>query len=632
MNLRYISAIALLSLPFPALAQGNVEAAPDPVRDDLITVVATGSSSVVSDAGQSIAVVSYREIASVQGPDITRVLERLPGLTFARNGAPGGATSVFVRGASSEQLLVLVDGARINEVASPGGAYDFGGLSLRGIGKIELLRGSNSVVWGSEAIGGVLAMTSREINGVEATAEYGARDSIDGQIDAGVVGERYSLAVNGGYTRTDGFSSAASGTERDGFRQWRVGGRGRAELTDGLAATLTARYSNSRNEIDGFPAPLYMFADTPEYQRTREGSGRAGLQYRSDALDLDAGFALSETRRASYNPADPLFGDPSFSSKGRRARAEVLGTWRATGEVRLDFGADNEWTRFSTDTSGRKQARNSSAHALLGWYGDRANLSAGVRIDDHSRFGSEVTLGANGSFEVVDGWRVRASYGEGFKAPTLYQLFSEYGNLALSPERSRSYDIGIEKGDRNGPLHFALTGFRRDSRDLIDFVSCPFGAVTPVCAGRFGYYNNIARARAEGIEVELGAQVSERVRAQASYTYLKTENRTAGSANFGNELARRPAHAVTVSADWTTPLNDLALGADIRMVGDSFNDAGNFTRIDGYVLATLRASLPVNETLELYGRVENLTDERYQTVAGYGTAGRSAFVGARAKF
>ena len=222
--------------------------------------------------------------------------------------------------------------------------------------------------------------------------------------------------------------------------------------------------------------------------------------------------------------------------------------------------------------------------------------------------------------------------GEGFKAPTLYQLFSEYGNLALSPERSRSYDIGIEKGDRNGPLHFALTGFRRDSRDLIDFVSCPFGAVTPVCAGRFGYYNNIARARAEGIEVELGAQVSERVRAQASYTYLKTENRTAGSANFGNELARRPAHAVTVSADWTTPLNDLALGADIRMVGDSFNDAGNFTRIDGYVLATLRASLPVNETLELYGRVENLTDERYQTVAGYGTAGRSAFVGARAKF
>jgi vitamin B12 transporter len=630
MNLRYISAIALLALPFPALAHDGEEAPADGARDSAITVVATGTAIRIDQTSQSIGVIGSEEIASVQGPDITRVLERLPGLTFARNGAQGGATSVFVRGASSEQLLVLVDGARINEVASPGGAYDFGGLSLRGIGKIELLRGSNSVVWGSDAIGGVLAMTTRELNGVEATAEYGARDSVDGQVDAGVTGERYSLTVNGGYTRTDGISSATSGTERDGFRQWRIGGRGRADLTESLSATLTGRYADSRAEIDGFPAPLYTFADTPEYQRTREGSGRAGLQYRGDALDLDAGFALSETRRATY---DPTFrDDPSFSSKGRRARADVLGAWRATDELRVDFGADNEWSRFSTDTSGRKKARISSAHALLGWYGERLNVAAGVRVDDHSRFGSEWTFGANGSFMVVDGWRVRASYGEGFKAPTLYQLFSDYGNLALAPERSRSYDFGIEKGDRNAPLHFAVTGFRRDSRDLIDFVSCFGPAGNPLCAGRFGYYNNVARARAEGVEVELGAKISERFRAQAAYTYLKAENRTAATANFGKELARRPNHAVTVSTDWTTPLHDFALGADIRMVGNSFNDAGNFTRIDGYVLATLRASLPVNDVFEIYGRVENLTDESYETVAGYGTAGRSAFIGARARF
>lgn len=617
-----------LAFSVPAMAQeaGEVTVA-DRVRDTLITVVGTGSAARVDLSGQPISVIGREEIDAVQGPDITRVLERLPGLTIARAGGIGSQTSLFVRGANSQQLLVMVDGIRVADVAAPSGGYDFGNLTTGGLGKIELLRGSNSVIWGSDAIGGVLALTSRDVNGLEASAEYGARDSFDGQVTGGVTGDGYGVTLNGGYLRTDGISQAASGTERDGFRQWRAGGRAHVDIAPGLTANIVGRYTQGKLDIDGFDFnPPFGLIDTPDYQKTREIGGRAGLAWTSEPLDLNAGYQISDTRRRYFGPS--YFGDTA-NTQGQTRRAELFGAWRIMQDIRLDFGADHEWSRIET-SGGRNKAGISSGHALLGWYGDRATLAGGVRYDDHSRFGGQWTFGANGSFTVVDQWHVRASYGEGFKVPTLYQLFSEYGNPLVDPERSRSYDAGIEYGDRNGPLHFALTGFRRDSRNLIDFAFCPDGNV--LCNdGRFGYYQNIGRARATGFELELGAQVSERMRGQAAYTYVKATNRTAGDFNEGTDLARRPRHALTMSADWTSPLAGLVLGGDLRMVSGSYSSAGNFSALKGYATGTVRASLPINEHLDLFGRIENLTDEKYEVVSGYGVAGRSGFVGVRAR-
>jgi vitamin B12 transporter len=622
----------------PARAQESPDIVlADPIRDTLITVTATGNPICIDQAGQPISVIDSAEIASVQGPDITRVLERLPGVTISRNGGLGSTTSLFVRGANSQQLLVLVDGVRVADVAAPGGGYDFGNLTTGGLGRVELLRGSNSVVWGSEAIGGVLSLTSRDLNGAEASAEYGARDTFDGQVTAGLSNATFGITLNGGYVRTDGISQAASGSERDGFHQYRAGGRAHIELTPGLTASLVGRYTQGKLDIDGYPAPDFTFGDTPEYQKTREIGGRAGLAWTSEALDLNAGYQVSDTRRRYY---DPTFGDDDFNSEtqGQSRRAELIGGFRATDTVRLDFGGDHEWSRIDTESAfspaARYKANLSSGHALLGWYDDRFSIAGGVRYDDHSRFGDKWTFGANGSVTVSDDWRVRASYGEGFKVPTLYQLFSEYSNptTTLNPEKSRSYDAGIEYGDRNGALHFALTGFRRDSRDLIGFTSCS-GAI---CADRpFGYYVNIGRARASGFELELGANIGETLHAQAAYTYVKSTDRTPGSLNEGTDLARRPRHALTVSADWSPitagALTGFTLGGDIRLVGDSYDFAGEFGRLDSYAIGTVRASVPIGEHIEVFGRIENVTDEEYATAGDYGTAGRSAFVGVRAK-
>jgi vitamin B12 transporter len=585
----------------------------DPIRDDLITVVATGLRSRVEQSGQSVSVIGADEIASIQGPDLTRVLTRLPGVTLTRNGSLGSFTGVRVRGSDAEQLLVLVDGVRVNDPSSPGGGFDFGNLLSSGIGKIELLRGSNSVVWGSQAIGGVLAVTSKDLDGAEGSVEYGAHDSLDASANAGLVGGRYAISLNAGYTRTDGISSAASGTEPDGFRQWRIGGRGSLELAEGFSANLTGRYADSLIQLDGYPAPLYSFADTPEFQKTREVSGRAGLAYQAEGWQLGTGYALSDTRRVYF---DPAYGTaPSYGYKGRSERADVSGKVDLARNFGLIVGADSEWSRFSSDFDAEKQARLSSTHALLSYDDDRLNLAAGLRLDDHSRFGSEWSFGANGSFAIADGWRIRASYGEGFKAPTLFQLYSAYGDPALNLERSRSYDFALEKGDRNGAIHFALTAFRRDSRELIDF---DFGSFS---------YKNIGAARAEGIEVEMDARASATLGFHAAYSFTKAANRASG-----NDLARRPRHALTLSGDWQTPLHSLTLGADLRVVSDSYDDAGNISRLDGYALVTLRASLPVTEQVELFARIENVTNTNYQTVAGYGTAGRSAYAGFRARF
>lgn len=595
--MKYLIYLGPLALSTPVHA---AEAAPGD-----IVVVATGLEQPIEDVGQSVSVVSREEIARVQGPDLTRVLTRMPGVSVSRNGGLGGQTGFNVRGANADQLLVLVDGVRIADYASPGGGYDLGNLLSGNLESVELLRGSNSVVWGSQAIGGVLAVRTRELNGGEVSGEYGSYDTIYGTASAGLAREAYAASLSAGYARSDGFSAMSGGSERDPYRQWELSGKGRLALTEGFNLRANGRYADSRLAIDLFGP------NSPDVQDTREVTARTGLDYAADGLRLDGGVTYTDIRREYDGP----FGPSDF--RGRAWRAEANGRAELPAGLALDFGAESEWSRAGSSFDPARKARLSSAHALLGWYGETALLAAGARVDDHSRFGTHVTLGANGRVDLGAGWRLRASFGEGFKAPTLYQLYGSFvGNPALRPEKSRSYDAGVELGDRNAPLHAALTAFRRDSRNLIDLDTA-------------FVYRNVARARAQGVELELGARPTANFHVQAAYTYTKARDRT-----LGRDLGRRPQHLLSLAGDWVTPLAGLELGGDVRLVSDAieYTFAGTSIALDGYAVASLRARLPVTETVELFGRVENIGDADYETAAGFATAGRSAYLGARARF
>ena len=253
-----------------------------------------------------------------------------------------------------------------------------------------------------------------------------------------------------------------------------------------------------------------------------------------------------------------------------------------------------------------------------------------MRYDDHDTFGDETTGRAAVAWSATPTTIVRASYGEGFKAPTLFQLFSEFGNEDLAPERADAWDVGIEQHLLSDALVLSATYFGRNTRNLIDFVSC-FPSTDPRCATRpFGFYDNVAKTDAEGIELGLTARIGERLRVEANYTDLDATNRAPGS-NFGRDLPRRPAQTLNGEVTYAWPIGLTTSIAAVHS-GRSFDNASNTVALDSYTVVDLRAAFVFRDDLELYGRLENAFDEEYETIARYGTPGRALFVGVRQSF
>lgn len=628
MHSRLLYFLFLLLAAVPVAAQDEREGEEDrggipPVGN--ITVLANGLQQDTGNTGQSVTVFTDREIEAVQGADIARLLERAPGVTFSRNGGPGSFTGVRVRGAEGEQLLVLVDGVRMADPASPGGGFDFGNLLTGTLEKVELQRSSNSTIWGSQALGGVLAATTGGNGELHGSVEYGAYDTLYATGGFRVSSAVARLDLQAAHFASDGFSSAAVGSEADGFRQTELAGRARVELGRGVSAFAVGRFADGRLDIDGVPEPAFTLADTAEHQDTRQLTGAAGIDYAGRRLQLKALVSLAQTERANFDPS--LGANPAYTTDGESERTELRGQWDFASRWSLAFGVEREWQRFSTLFDPVRRTAAAGAYAQLAYDGAALHAAAGVRRDEHRDFGGEWSVGADLAVEVARGVRLTASFGEGFKAPTLFQLHSDFGNPALGSERSRSFDAGASYGWGTGSVK--LTAFRRDTDDLIGFVSC-FGATDGICAGRpFGTYDNVGRARAQGIELEGSVRVPGVAAFGAAYTLLAAEDRTRGAATEGNVLARRAKHALTLNAD-TDFDGAVRFGADLRVVSDSFDDAFNTLPLDGYATLTLRGEWEVNGEVTLFGRIENLWDEDYQTAAGYATSGRAAYIGARA--
>lgn len=590
---------------------------PEPADSGDVVVTATGAEQSRDRAGQAITVITRDQLEQRQTVSLSDYLATTAGVTVTRNGGPGGFTGVRIRGAEGEQTLTLIDGVRVNDPSSPGGGFDFGNLLAGSVERVEVLRGANSVPWGSQALGGIVNVVTaspREGMTVRGQGEYGSKYTGFASATVAAGSDVVRGSVSGGYYTTDGISAAAVGTERDGYRQYGGSAKLVVEPVVGIGADLRLYYADSRLRLDGFPPPNYTFADTPEYSKARELYGYAGLFANFGDFNNRVAFTLADIDRDNF---DPTFGTgPAFQARGRSERYEYRGDVRFSNALRIVGGAEHEGSRFD-DRAGTK-----AETGITSVYGqaivspvDRVTLTGGIRYDDHEDFGSRTTFGGNAAVRVGSGTTLRATYAEGFKAPTLFQLYSSFGNDDLRPESAKSYDLGVEQ--KLGSAKLAVTWFNRRTRNQIDFDLGTFS------------YANIARARAQGLEAEAVLRPSERWTVALNYSHIAARNRSPG-VNFGNELARRPRDAANVSADWRSPLG-VSLGGTLSLVGDSFDNAGNTARLDGYVLAGLRAEVPLGKRFALYGRVDNLFDADYRTVAGYGTWGRAAFIGLRAK-
>jgi vitamin B12 transporter len=629
------------SLSGAAIAQDTL-AATDP-REPIVVVTANRTAQPVERVGQSITVVDSEEIERRQTQTVADILRTVPGVSIIRNGGIGSTTSVFIRGAESDQTVALIDGIKLNDPSTPGGGFNFGHLLTGNIERIEVLRGPSSVLWGSQAIGGVINMITRQPTeelAVNLRGEYGYRDT--GQLVGNISGKAgpLSASAGAGYFRTDGissFSEARGGTEKDGYENFGANGNVNLALSDAISIDARGWYSDGRVNIDGFPAPTFAFADVDEESRTREFVGYTGI----NAALFDGrfrnrlGYAYTDTRRRSIALDAPA--TETFASHGRNERIEYQGIFDIAEGWQLTGGLERETSRFSSSSFGAPptlgRARIDSVYGqIVASPVTGLTLTGGVRHDDHNRFGGATTLGASGAYAIGQtGTIVRASYAEGFKAPSLFQLQSDFGNQQLQPERSKGWDAGVTQNLVEGRLQASAIYFRRNSDDLIIFVSCtaPF---TGICANRpSGTYDNVARARAEGVEIGLAMVPIDALRLQANYTYTDATNRSPGNANFGRQLVRRPQHSVTALIDYRWGFG-LETGVTVTHVGANFDNANNSRKVEGYVLADLRASFPLTDRIDIYGRVENLFDEQYETVFRYGSPGRAGYAGVRLRY
>lgn len=607
------------------------EAAPAPdVAPIAKSLIATGSMQPVDRLIQPVTVLTADDINRIGGADITRVLALVPGITWQRYGAAGAWTGIHVRGAATGDTLVLIDGVRMQDVAAPGGGFDFGTLTGVGIDRIEVLRGSGSVAWGSGALGGVVSIDTPETKGLNASFEAGSRDTLAGSLVYGLVHDSYALALNSGYTATDDVPNVHEDSP-GGFHQWRLGGRGRISLSPALSLVAVARYADTKAVGDTFPLPRELAGTGPLALETEQLSARGGAHYAAGALTLDGGYALATTRTV-YRLADA--GVTSGANwLGTSKRAELSGTWRSNHDIAVDFGADDEWTAIEGTSDGKNRARLASAHVIVGWYGAHGTLNAGVRQDDHSDFGGHTSAMVGAALQLDPHLRLRAGYSEGFRAPTLYQLHAVGGNPALHPETGQTYDLALAYANTGETVRAALSLYRRDSRDLIQFALC--GAPSdPVCTAATpnGGYANVAAARAQGAEFELTWVPSISWRLTALYSHDEAIDRTAGSVHYGLDLPMRPRDAATLSTDWTTPFKGMVVGADLRLQSASWGNAANTVRLGPGAVATLRASLPFGNFLDFYGRIENLFNDHAPTAAGYGSPGRGVFAGIRVRY
>ncbi len=623
----------VLLIAQPALAQTEDVSVGSPAdASNIIIVTASRSAQSLSQTGQSVSIIDLDQIERAQSVTVADLLRNVPGVTFNRNGGVGTSTSINIRGAGSDQTVALIDGVKLNDPSSPGSGFNFGNLLTGNISRIEVLRGSQSVIWGSQAIGGVVNTITRaptEDLAINARAEYGYRDT--GQVVGNVSGRFGPVAasVGAGYFRTDGFSTfneERGGAERDGYRNFGANGKFEITLSEAISIDLRGYYSDGETDIDGFTA--IGFTDTPETAETKEFVGYAGVNI--DLLDgrfrNRFAFAYTNTKRDNFNLATQ-----TFDALGRNERFEYQGIFDASEWLQATIGAETEDSRFRSSSFGGPVGRASAS--IDSFYGqlrimplDGLTATAGIRYDDHSTFGGETNFAGDIVYSPNDGSTTfRASYGEGFKVPSLFQLFSDFGNDTLQPETSKSWDAGITQQLIDGRLELSATLYQRDSDNLIDFIGCPIQ--TGICTNRpFGTYDNVARARAQGVELGLVMRPVDSLTFAANYTLVDAENR-----DNDLVLARRPRNSVNASVDydWTFGLKT---GATISHVSSSFDNASNSRSIEGYVVVDLRAAMPITDNIELYGRVENLFDEEYETIFRFGTPGRSAFAGVRLSY
>lgn len=606
--------VACLITAAPVLADENPK--------DLIVITAARAPTPILKTGQSVAVLDAETIENKQSLNLGELLALTPSVTISQNGGLGTVATTRIRGAESDHTLYVLDGVRLADPTQIGGNTNAGLLLAGDIERMEVVRGPFSTLWGSGAIGGVVSLTSRSVTrplegriSVEGLDDYGAaRLSLGGRQD------KLDWRISLGRTKEADLSALKSGSEIDTFSQnhYRIGLGYRFD--DRQSVSFSALRTRSHTDYDNF-------GDTGDYGNALQSIYSLGYRFKGERLSHQVSLSQADSERHDYSGTD----SETLNGDGTVRTLDYVGALEAGANTRLVFGASHEQAEATYQAYGgpvmdKDVTTNSLFVQASHDFTEAFNLTGSLRHADHETFGGHTLGHVSAAYLITPDLVLRASFGQGFNAPSLYQLYSDSGQPLLQPEEAESGEIGVDYYLPARRARFSVTAFTRDTKNQIAYVNC-YEAYIALCDDRGawgGYYANRARSEAEGFELEFEGDLTPQTRLRANYSHVIAKDATTDI-----DLPRRPRHLgnIDITHDFTPDFN---VGLGLRYAG-STRDSDFSTRVlKPYGLVDLRASYRVRERFTVYGRIENLGDKDYETAGGYSVAGRRLWLGVRA--
>ena len=605
-----------------------------------IIVTATKTETSAGEIANSITIIDSDEIARSHKSSVVDLLKDETGITVAQQGGPGKLSNFFIRGANSNHTLVLIDGVEMNDPSSPNNAYDLSTLQTNNIERIEIVRGPQSALYGTDAMAGVINIITKkgeEKPVVSLTTEGGSNNHFKGGLNASGKYKRLNFSAGLSRIYTDGISvinQDKESDEKDKYSGSSISANIGYEIGASSKINFLYRFVDSKNDLDHSE----KFGDDPNYTFENEEQvfrGEFQSAFFSGFWKTKLSSSFMKKISSGLDEADDrnLFISSRTNNNAERLKFEwqnnlhiseknilTFGIERETESANTSYFSESEFGPYSTEFPETSVWNNGIYIQNQMEAADGLFTTAGARFENHEMFGSVFTYrGAAAYFLKESGTKLKATFGTGFKAPSLFYLFDPaFGNPDLEPEKSAGWDLGFEQFFFQKNISLEFVYFRNDYKDIFGFDE-NFRTV------------NIDRAETYGFESGFKVDNFFNFNFSGGYIYTVPKNKSKGSEDYNLQLLRRPKSKILFGADYSVN-KKLYLGLDVRYTGkraDKDFSVFPFQRVelDAYTLIDLNASYNLTGNIEFYGKVNNVFDEDYEEVLFYGTLGRAFYLG-----
>jgi len=607
-----------------------------------VVVSATRTQTSTLELANSVTVIDSAEIANRNSSNVFDLLKNEYGVSYTRQGGPGTLSNINIRGGNSSYTLVLVDGIEVNLNNDPSNFYDFASLSTDNVQSIEILRGPQSTLYGSNSLAGVINVITKKGIGKPSfslLSEAGSYKTFKNTLGMNGNVSNFNYSVTLSRAESEGFSAASEkygNTEKDGYKKNNISARLGYDFTETAQLNLLMSYNNSKSDYDQTAG---KFGDDPTYIFNQEEFSFRG-EGKFDLLDgkwnQKIGASIFRNVR-KYNFDYSKFNAAASNSSydGRKIKIDWQNNFNLLENHLLTFGIENiseaavsEYFYFSQFFNYESLFPQKKSNTFGTYLQDQLKIgqsffsTLGVRFDNHDKFGSVFTYRFAPAYIIWEtGTKLKATFGSGFKTPSLFNLYDPaYGNLDLNPEESIGFDAGVEQFLANDLLSIGVTYFQNNYKDLIGFDQS-FKAI------------NVNKAKTNGVETYLTAQMFDKLKIKLNYTYTNAKDESEGLDDDERKLIRRPEHKVGsyLSYNFSPKANAnvevIYIGEQDDLVFDNLTFTSSRTQLDPYILLNFSAHYQLLEFLRFNLRLENILDSDYEEVYGYATPGFSIYGG-----